>query len=149
MLLEVRQTKKKQSIHTDEAAWERKFMKQATRAGILSYHTTDGVQSGIPDRYVTGGRWIEFKIILYTGTRQLNPLVHFSPAQKIWLDNLTEAGDQCWANILFQKSDGEERFMHKEWRDLRYWGKMTPQDIHSLTYDLSCIDDVIEFDLCS
>jgi hypothetical protein len=124
-------------------------MKQATRAGILSYHTTDAVQSGIPDRYVTGGRWIEFKIILYAGTRKLDPLVHFSPAQKIWLDNLTKAGDQCWANILFQKSDGEERFLHMPWHSLRDRGKMTPVDIECNTYVLGMIDTIIKETLCS
>ena len=148
MLLEVRKTKKKQTIHTEEAAWERKFMKQATRAGILSYHTTDSVKTGIPDRYVVGGRWIEFKIILFAGTRKLDPLVHFSPAQKNWMDNLVGAGDECWANILFQTSDGEERFFMMPWEMLRDWGKMTPENIHQLTYDLSYIDGVIEADLC-
>ncbi len=149
MLLEVRKTKKKHTIHTDEAAWERKFMKQVTRAGILSYHTTDSVVCGIPDRYITGGRWIEFKIILYAGSRGLDPTTHFSPAQKIWLDKLTAAGDQCWANILFQKSDGEERFMHIKWEYLRDMGKLTPEQISTFTFPLSRIDDIIESLLCS
>jgi len=149
MLLEVRKTKKKRSIHTDEAAWERKFMKQVTRAGILSYHTTDAMLSGIPDRYLVGGRWIEFKIILWAGTRKLDPLVHFSPAQKMWMDNLVKAGDECWANILFQRADGEERFMMMDWRELRGFGSMTPVDIDCNTYPITVIDEFIRSYLCS
>lgn len=70
---------------------------------------------GIPDRYVVGGRWIEFKQIKWAGVRAVSPIRQFSGPQIRVLDKFTEAGDDCWVAILFQDTGGSMRSMFYPW----------------------------------
>lgn len=83
--------------------------------GIFSYHTAERFYLGIPDRYVAGGRWIEFKQIKWMGTRNISPIRQFSSGQIRTLDQLTKAGDKVWIAIVFQTPDGDLRVMFRSW----------------------------------
>ncbi len=87
--------------------------------GHFSYHTAERFYLGIPDRYVAGGRWIEFKQIKWMGTRSISPIRQFSSGQIRTLDELSGAGDKVWIAIVFQTPDGELRVMFREWRWFR------------------------------
>ncbi len=74
---------------------------------------------GIPDRYVAGGRWIEFKQIKWSGKRAVSPVRQLSGPQIRVLDRFTEAGDECWVAILFQDVEGVLRIMFLPWSMFR------------------------------
>jgi len=112
-----------------EAAFEKRFAKALTRLGLLSYHTSEKFISGIPDRYVVGGNWIEFKAIPYTGKRQITPVRFFSASQKLWMNRLGEAGDRVWVCILFQPENGNPLAILCPWVALNDFGPMSPKQI--------------------
>lgn len=128
MRLEVRRTKSQPSRST-EAAFEKKFAAALLRRGIFSWHTAEKFISGIPDRYVVKGNWIEFKAIPYTGTRRITPQRFFKPGQRLWLNRLHEQGDRTFACILFQPENGQPRVVLCPWVVLAAHGPMTPKEI--------------------
>ena len=126
--------RKRQPSRSTEAAFEKKFAAALMRRGIFSWHTAEKFISGIPDRYVVHGNWIEFKAIPYTGRRRLTPQRFFSPSQKLWLNKLDQVGDRAWACILFQPENGEPRVLLCPWPALVRHGPMTPLEIEAHTY---------------
>ena len=86
-----------------------------TDLGHFSYHTAERFYLGIPDRYVAGGRWIEFKQIKWMGTRSVSPIRQFSSGQIRTLDQLTKAGDTVFVAIVFQTAQGVLRVMFRQW----------------------------------
>lgn len=90
-----------------EAQYEAKFAKALHQQGHFSYHTAERFYLGIPDRYVVGGRWIEFKQVKWIGTRPVSPIRQFNPGQIRTLDRLSKAGDDPWVALLFQTPAGD------------------------------------------
>jgi hypothetical protein len=74
---------------------------------------------GVPDRYVCGGRWIEFKQAAVVN--KISPLRLFSSSQITMLDKLTKYGDECYACILFQFQDSSW-CLFIEWTKLKEFG---------------------------
>ncbi len=107
-----------------EAKYEKLFARALAKLGQFSYHTAERFYLGIPDRYVAGGRWIEFKRVTWAGVRAVSPIRQFSGPQIRTLDKFTEAGDDCWVAILFQTPDGELRSCFLPWPRFR---TMKPQ----------------------
>ena len=85
-----------------EAAFERRFAIYLDDMGIMSRHNSDRYEIGIPDRYVVGGNWIEFKVMDISGKRKVKPLRLFETEQKNKLTEYHEAGDRSWVAIQFQ-----------------------------------------------
>jgi hypothetical protein len=127
MRLEVRQTKTKKS--STEAAFEEKLAAALMRRGIFSYHTSEKFISGIPDRCVVKGNWIEVKAIPYTGKRLITPVRFFSPTQRLWLRRFHDAGDRTFASVLFQPENGEPRVIMCPWMAFLEHGSMKPSFI--------------------
>lgn len=80
------------------------------RQGLLNYHTTDRYIGGIPDRYIAGGNWLEFKRVVLP--RVKNPLrgrcalMHgLSQRQMSFLNKWHKAGDKTWLAILVQSEN--------------------------------------------
>ena len=130
-----------------EAAFEKKFAAALLRAGIKSHHTAEKFVQGMPDRYVMGGNWVEIKQIAYTGTRKITPSRLFSPAQRLWLDDLHGGGDRAWALVLFQGHGGDPQVILCPWMVLRVAGQMDPVQIAEVSYvckTMADFDNLIE-----
>jgi len=95
------------------------FARALAKLGQFSYHTAERFYLGIPDRYVAGGRWIEFKRVTWAGVRAVSPIRQFSGPQINTLDKFTAAGDDCWVAILFQTPSGSLRSMFMPWPKFR------------------------------
>lgn len=85
----------------------------------FSYHTAERFYLGIPDRYVAGGRWIEFKRVTWAGARAVSPIRQFSGPQIKTLDKFTAAGDECWVAIVFQTAGHDLRSCFMPWAVFR------------------------------
>lgn len=107
-----------------EAKYEKRFATALAKLGQFSYHTAERFYLGIPDRYVAGGRWIEFKRVTWAGVRAVSPIRQFSGPQIRTLDKFTEAGDDCWVAIVFQTPEGMLRSCFLPWPRFR---AMKPQ----------------------
>lgn len=107
-----------------EANYEKVFARALAQLGQFSYHTAERFYLGIPDRYIAGGRWIEFKRVTWAGVRAVSPIRQFSGPQIRTLDKFTEAGDDCWVAIIFQTPDGSLRSCFLPWPMFR---KLKPQ----------------------
>jgi len=127
---------RRQKNRISEATFEGKFGKGLKVRGLYSWHTSDQFKPGVPDRYVVGGNWIEFKAIPYTGKRAITPERFLSPAQKNELTRLHESGDRAWVCILFQPEQGEATVMLCPWVVLRDKGQMTRAEIEDAS--LAC-----------
>ncbi len=122
---------RRQKNRISEAVFEGKFSKCLKAIGLYNWHTSDQFKPGVPDRYVVGGNWIEFKAIPYTGKRAMTPERFFSPAQKNELTRLHERGDRAWVCILFQPERGDATVLLCPWVVLRDQGQMTRAEIES------------------
>lgn len=113
-----------------EAKYEKAFAKALAGLGQFSYHTAERFYMGIPDRYVVGGRWIEFKQIKWAGVRAVSPTRQFSGPQIRTLDKFQEAGDETWVAVLFQTPGGSMRSMFLPWPMFRsYKPQWTPVQV--------------------
>lgn len=90
----------------------------------FSYHTAERFYLGIPDRYVAGGRWIEFKRVTWAGARAVSPIRQFSGPQIKTLDKFTAAGDETWVAVVFQTAGHDLRSCFMPWAVFR---KLKPQ----------------------
>ena len=107
-----------------EANYEKRFARALAKTGQFSYHTAERFYLGIPDRYVAGGRWIEFKRVTWAGVRAVSPIRQFSGPQIRVLDKFEASGDDCWVAIVFQTSEGMLRSCFMPWPVFR---KLKPQ----------------------
>lgn len=131
MKLQVRKTGRRKKPIT-EAKFEANVAKTLEAAGRTTWHTAEKFISGIPDRYVCSGIWIEFKVIPFSGRRNITPQRYFSAAQKLWMNKLERAGDRVFGCIQFQPENGEPIILIMEWHTLRDYGPMTIKDIEHL-----------------
>jgi hypothetical protein len=74
--------------------------------GIFSWHCSDRHYLGVPDRYIVGGNWMEFKVLPFSGKRLFTPGRDIDPAQIGRLDRFVAAGDRSWIAILMQQPQG-------------------------------------------
>lgn len=101
------------------------------KIGLFTYHVAERYYAGIPDRYVVGGNWVEFKVIGYSGNRKVNPHRLFSPSQRVFLDKFSNSGDRTWACIGFQGPDGPQTCVIAPWHEFREHGQWSPEQIKS------------------
>lgn len=108
-----------------EASFERRFADRLSEMGIYSRHMSDHVP-GLPDRYVVGGVWIEFKS-LYRAKSVFTCFEGMSPEQHRTAGDLVKAGDQVFWCALLATNDGKkiafERYKPRpEGYVFRVWG---------------------------
>ncbi len=114
------------------------FARALAKTGQFSYHTAERFYLGIPDRYVAGGRWIEFKRVTWAGVRAVSPIRQFSGPQIRTLDKFTEAGDDCWVAILFQTANGDLRSCFMSWPHFRALKtQWSPTKVHAWSKEWS------------
>lgn len=114
-----------------ESRFERRVADALKKLGLFSYHVAERWYAGIPDRYVVGGNWIEFKVIPCSGTRAVNPIRLFKPAQRNFLDKFAASGDRTWACVMFQPEKGEPHMVLLPWHTLREHGPWTMDEVKS------------------
>jgi hypothetical protein len=103
-----------------ESEFEIKIAKIMGDLGIWSYHVNEKMYQGVPDRYVVGGRWIEFKqcALRY----HISPMRLFRQSQRTFLTKFLEVGDKPYACILFQFRSEQRRAVLKPWSELLHEG---------------------------
>jgi hypothetical protein len=98
---------KKQRRRLTESRFEQKFEVALRELNVKSHHACPDWEPGVPDRYVCGGTWIEFKSLGYD--RSVMPWNAISPQQRAHLQSFTDAGDKCWVCILLcHEDDGDD-----------------------------------------
>lgn len=85
---------------SSETQFEAKIAKILHKLDIFSYHVSEKMYMGIPDRYVQGGRWIEFKQCAVV--KNVTPARFLSGGQERFLNSFLEAGDKPFVCVLFQ-----------------------------------------------
>ena len=93
-----------------------------TERGYFHYHVTEKIYSGVPDRYICGGRWIEFKRCFVQ--RTITPLRLIRYTQKKHMDNFSKHGDIPYVCMLFQIQDGTAYAILDEWVKFKKWGQV-------------------------
>jgi hypothetical protein len=113
-----------------EATFSGELRRVLQRRGLWTLKTNERARRGIPDIYLTGGQWIESKIIASLPTIRNFPLKHFTGVQRITLDTLVKKGDVAFAAILWL-GDHNRSFTFLPWyefRRIRVW------DVYTLTH---------------
>jgi len=128
MELRARETKTRKR-HSTEAEFENKVAARFKARGYLSKHNREEFEAGVPDHYVQGGRWIEFKVIGISGKRKVRPQRHMSPRQVEWLDDLASHGESTFVCVQWQFNEGLPLAMIMDWRCFRDYGPMGLDDI--------------------
>ena len=128
-----------------EAAFENAFAARLRKAQVYSRHMSDAIP-GLPDRYIRGGMWIEFKSLF----RKRGEFTHgegLSAEQKRTMADLCAAGDRVFYCALLDTGSGDKTFAWETWRVCE--GLMG----HSITptqqwkYNSQIIDMIIREDL--
>jgi hypothetical protein len=105
---------KKRTRRTTEAAFEKAFADALQEQDIWSRHMADR-NSGLPDRYLGQGRWVELKSLEYA--KGLVPYgAGLSVEQRNVGTDLIVAGDEVWYLALITATDGQHVLfmpMHK------------------------------------
>lgn len=116
----------KRRARVTERSFELAFAKALDRCGLASWHMNCR-EAGWPDRYVSGGIWIEFKVLETLGT-----VNQTEAEQRAKLRSLEVAGDRTfycaryqdtvicapWCDIAGKNLKDVERFHYKNGRDL-------------------------------
>lgn len=87
--------------------------------GIYSRHMSDRL-AGVPDRYVAGGTWIEFKV---NGRPTME--------QNRTMDGLVRAGDKVWVCTLKVGKDGSKIILEK-WGTALVWVENYPSGVREI-----------------
>lgn len=107
---------------TTEARFEKRVADCLEKIGLMSFHTSEKYVAGIPDRYVVGGNWIEFKVYPCGGGRRVNAHRLFSEQQKNYLSAFHRNGDRTWVAVMFQPIHSDAYIVIEPWRSFRqYW----------------------------
>ena len=112
--LSVNKDSRKPSKST-ESSQEKRVAAILADFGLFSYHTADRHTPGVPDRYIVGGSWIEFKVLPCRGNRPVFLTRGFSPPQKNWLKNLHDKGDFTFGCVFVYPEMGEPRMVFRPW----------------------------------
>ena len=113
------------SLHVPpERQWSKRMGEILRGMGLFTYQTAEKLYHGIPDRYVSGGNFIELKKIPPAKAyRRLHWSRHFTSKQRRALDAATEGGDRAWIFIIWQIVSGNDELVRltlapwPEWRD--------------------------------
>lgn len=127
--LSVNKESRKASKST-EGRQEKRVAQILSDFGLFSYHTADRFTPGVPDRYMVGGTWIEFKILACRGNRPIFLTRGFTPAQKNWLKNLHDKGDFTFGCIFVYPEVGDPRMILRPWWYLAANPKWDAERIH-------------------
>lgn len=95
---------KKRVPRATEKAFEDLFAEVLAEKGIFSRHMSDKF-SGVPDRYVAGGRWVELKSLEYK-RGQVPYAAGMSPEQKRVCQEILAGGDEVWYLALITTDQG-------------------------------------------
>lgn len=117
-----------------EKYFEKRVAQVLTSIGLENRHTSDR-QEGIPDRYVVGGNWIEFKVVPCSGRRSVDPERLFTPAQRNFLSRWTEKGDRTWAAVMFQPDNDKSSIIILPWSCFKGHGKWSMAEVHERGVD--------------
>ncbi len=110
---------KKQRRKQTEYRFEERFGEALTSLGVLNHHACPVWEPGIMDRYVAGGRWIEFKSLAYD--RSCMPWNAFSLDQKRKMQEFSDAGEKVWVCVLLcHEDDGDDdRILLRPWPEFK------------------------------
>lgn len=115
MVISVKDFKAKPARST-ESAVEKAWVKTWKDLGIYSRHMSDAVP-GLPDRYIRGGNWVEFKS-LYRVRGEFTFGEGLSPEQIRCCDDLTKAGDSVFYVAQLDGWKHGKRYIYMPWRSL-------------------------------
>lgn len=105
------------------------------KLGLWNWKPYERARAGIPDRYVIGGNWIEFKHVIYPMRNDRNLLRTngkvFSPAQIRTMDDLVAAGDRVFVCILIS-TPSFERVLLEQWDAIRRDPILTIERVRAL-----------------
>jgi hypothetical protein len=81
-------------VFTNEAHLEKVAATKLVGLGVMSFHNDPGTYPGIPDRYIAGGNWIEFKraATIQAANRSID-------RQRAFINRLVRAGDRVWVCV--------------------------------------------------
>lgn len=105
---------------SSETQFENKITKILHKLDIFSYHVSEKRYMGIPDRYVQGGRWIEFKQCAVVKT--VTPGRYLSRSQERFINDFYEAGDKPYVCVLFQFRLKPPKAILEPWETFRVEG---------------------------
>jgi hypothetical protein len=96
---------KKKARRTTEKAFEDLFAETLAESHVFSRHMSDKF-SGVPDRYVRKGVWVELKSLEYA-RGQVPYGAGLSKEQRIVCGDLVGAGDEVWYLALITTNRGQ------------------------------------------
>lgn len=104
---------KKQPRQRQELKYDHRIGEKLKKMGIWNYKPSDRFRGGMPDRYLTGGRWIEFKYVHCK--HSVSTLREFSAVQRTTIEELIAHGDEVWVGIFFDTPEGLYVFLSPWW----------------------------------
>ena len=104
---------KKQPRVRQELKYDHRIGEKLKKMGIWNYKPSDRFRGGIPDRYLTGGRWIECKYVHCK--HSVSTLREFSAVQRTTIEELISHGDEVWVCIFFDTPEGLYVFLSPWW----------------------------------
>lgn len=111
-----------------ENTFERTVSAWLTKQGIMNFHQDHKFVGGVPDRYVAGGNWIEFKRILFVGGARGSKFnsdmtKQFTARQRTFMDRWDAQGDRTWVCVLVLSQE-YPRMILEPWRYYMYRYKL-------------------------
>jgi hypothetical protein len=103
---------KRSTEHAVEVAWAATWKD----LGIYSRHMSDKIP-GLPDRYIRGGHWVEFKS-LWRVRGGFTYGEGLTTEQKRTCADLTRAGDQVFYCAQLDGWEHGKRYIFKNWSDI-------------------------------
>lgn len=129
---------KKKMRRTTEAAFEKLFAECLTERGIYSRHMSDRF-SGVPDRYIAGGRWVELKSLEYA--RGVVPYGAGMTAEQRRVCADLHNYDEVWYLALITTSKGQYVILDPMYQAL------CPNEFHNVhVEDGDCYECVWKYD---
>lgn len=108
---------------TTEKSFEDLVAEAWKERGIFSRHMSDKF-SGVPDRYVASGKWVELKSLEYA-RGQVPYGAGMSKEQRIVCAELVEAEDEVWYMALITTNKGQFVIFQPMWITLGEPGNVT------------------------
>lgn len=107
---------KKNGIIRRELEFDKTCGKILKSKGLFNWKPSDRVRAGVPDRYVAGGNWIEFKHAVYFMRGPKTLIRMFTAEQKRMMEDIIKGGDRAYVGIkISPTTDDGDRFWLEEW----------------------------------